>query len=168
METKVIAKVNNVYLLASKDEEYLIVDNLCEAIGVDLQSHLNKVKENTLLESMLELGTIATPEGKEIEIVRIKTRDAFGWIFLFEDVEKENNEVILNNIRKFHKAISEYAILRKERIGKLLEKEIRLLSEKLALQEKRIAIENEIHGKESEIEDVKIEIYDIQNAILEY
>lgn len=168
MEIKVIARVNNVELLCTKNEEYFIVDNLCEAIGVDLHTHLKYVKEKTRLESMLESGTINIPGGSGIEVFMIKMGYAIGWVFLFKDIEKEENEVIIKNIHKCHKAISEYVILRKRRISKLLEQENNFLREKLILQDKKAIIQNEISGKDSEIESIKAEIYDVKNAIIEY
>lgn len=168
MEIKVIARVNNVELLCTKNEEYFIVDNLCKAIGVDLQTHLKYVKEKTQLESMLESGTINIPGGAGIEVFMIKIGYAIGWVFLFKDIEKEGNEVIINNIRKCHKAISEYIFLRKKRISKLLEQENNLLREKLILQDKKIILQNEVSGKDTEIESIKMEIYDMENAIIEY
>lgn len=168
MEIKVIARVNNVDLLCTKNEEYFIVDNLCKAIGVDLQTHLKYVKEKTRLESLLESGTINIPGGSEIEVFVIKMGYAIGWVFLFKEIEKEENEVIIKNIRKCHKAISEYVILRKKRISKLLEQENNLLREKLILQDKKAILQDEISGKDTEIESIKMEIYDMENATIEY
>ena len=44
METKLIAKVNNVDIIATSDEQLVAIKPICEALGIDYKVQWQKIK----------------------------------------------------------------------------------------------------------------------------
>lgn len=81
METKVIAKINGVDIVATSDELLIPIKPICEALGVDYKAQFDKIKEDEDLSSTMVLNTIVASDGKNREMSCLPLEFIFGWLF---------------------------------------------------------------------------------------
>ena len=54
METKTIAKVNNVDIVSTNDEQMVAIKPICEALGIDYKVQWQKIKDDEDLSAQLQ------------------------------------------------------------------------------------------------------------------
>lgn len=52
METKIIARVNNVDILSTSDEQLVAIKPICEAIGIDWEGQRQRIERDEILSSV--------------------------------------------------------------------------------------------------------------------
>lgn len=67
METKFIANVNGVDLVATK-EQLVPIKPICEALGVDAKAQRNRIERDEILSSTRVIITSVAADGKEREM----------------------------------------------------------------------------------------------------
>ena len=55
METKIIARVNNVNIVSTSDEQMVPIRPICEALGIAYERQTTKIKEHPILSSTVTL-----------------------------------------------------------------------------------------------------------------
>ncbi|MDR0939945.1 MAG: phage antirepressor N-terminal domain-containing protein [Mediterranea sp.] len=69
MEFKIIARVNNVDIMSTSDEQKLIpIKPICEALGIDVKDQRIKIQGHPILGTTGVLSTSVAGDGKEREI----------------------------------------------------------------------------------------------------
>lgn len=82
METKIIAKVNNIAIIASNEpEKFVPIKPICDILGIDVESQRKKIKEHPLLSSTSVLCTAVGADKKEREMFCLPLEFVFGWLF---------------------------------------------------------------------------------------
>ena len=71
METKIIARINGVDIVATSDELLIPVKPICEALGIAFQVQHEKIKEHPILSSTVTPGVTVAEDGKQYEMVCI-------------------------------------------------------------------------------------------------
>lgn len=91
METKIIARVNNVDIVSTSDEQLVVVKPICEALGIDWSSQKQRVERDEILASTMVMITIVAADGKEREMCAIPYRYVFGWLFSIDTYKVNEN-----------------------------------------------------------------------------
>ncbi|HAQ21129.1 MAG TPA: chromosome partitioning protein ParA [Prolixibacteraceae bacterium] len=97
-KTTTVARINQVDILVIENgEKRVAVKPICEAIGVDFSSQLQKIKEDEILGSTVGLSTTVGADKKEREMASIPFKFVFGWIFGIsaKNVKEEAREVLI-------------------------------------------------------------------------
>lgn len=65
MNTKIIARVNNVDILSTSDEQMVAIKPICEALGIDAKVQRQKIQDDEDLNSVGVLSTSTGSDGKQ-------------------------------------------------------------------------------------------------------
>jgi len=100
METKTtaIAKVNDVEILIIEgDEKRVAVKPICDALGIDFSTQVQRLKSDPILNSVMGLSPTTGADGKQYEMVTIPFKFVFGWLFRIDsrNVKEESRESVL-------------------------------------------------------------------------
>lgn len=63
------------------NEKYVAIKPICEAIGVNFQNQLEKIKEDEILGQLYTLRGTTGSDGKEYKMGTIPLKFVFGWLF---------------------------------------------------------------------------------------
>ena len=85
METKVIARINDMDIISSSDEQYVPIRPICTALGIDPKSQMNKIKRDSILSSHWTLITSTGADGKLYKMLAIPYFLVFGWIYSIDE-----------------------------------------------------------------------------------
>lgn len=91
METKIIARVNNVDIVSTSDEQIVPIRPICEALGIDADSQRKRIERDEILGSTAVIMTAVAGDGKEREMYAIPYMYVFGWLFSI-DTSRVNDE----------------------------------------------------------------------------
>lgn len=100
METKTIAKVNNVDIVSTNDEQKLVpIKPICTALGIAFEPQYQKLKDDEDLSSVITLSITTGSDGKKYEMACLPMEFIFGWIFTIspKNVSPEAKE----SVRKY-------------------------------------------------------------------
>ena len=80
LNTREIAKVNNVAIVASNDPKKLVpIKPICEALGIDYARQFQKLKDDEDLGPTIGLTPTVAADGKIREMVCLPMEFIFGW-----------------------------------------------------------------------------------------
>lgn len=68
MDTKIIARVNNVDILSTSDEQLVAIRPICEALGIDWSSQKQRIERDEILGSTMVMITTVAADGKKDKI----------------------------------------------------------------------------------------------------
>lgn len=132
-KTQALAKINNVsILIIDKDEKFVPVKPICEAIGVDYDGQLQKIKRNEILNSTTCIIKVVAADKKLRDMVCIPYEYVFGWLFTIQldRVNPESKGIIKRYQIECHRAlfnhfteISDYLEKKQDQIEEQLKKE---------------------------------------------
>ena len=109
LNTKEIAKVNNVAIMAGNDSKKLVpIKPICEALGIDIESQRKKIKEHPILSSTAVLSTVVASDGKAREMYCIPF--VFGWLFTINpaNVKEKSRESLIKYQQECYHVLYEY------------------------------------------------------------
>jgi hypothetical protein len=82
METKSIAKINNVRIVMIDNGQKLVpIKPICEALGIAYEPQFQKLKDDEFLNSTITLSVTVGADKKVREMVCLPYRFVFGWLF---------------------------------------------------------------------------------------
>ncbi len=81
METKIIARVNNVDILSTSDEQMIPIRPICDALGIDANGQKQRMERDEILGSTACVIHAVAADGKEREMMAIPFKYVFGWLF---------------------------------------------------------------------------------------
>ena len=108
METKTIARVNKVAIIAGNDSQKLVpIKPICEALGIDFDSQRKKLKEDEDLNSTTVLSTVVAADGKDREMLCLPLEFIFGWLFTInpKNVKPEAQEAVRSYRMECYRAL---------------------------------------------------------------
>ena len=108
METKTIARVNKVAIVAGNDSQKLVpIKPICEALGIDFDSQRKKLKEDEDLNSTTVLSTVVAADGKDREMLCLPLEFIFGWLFTInpKNVKPEAQESVRSYRMECYRAL---------------------------------------------------------------
>ncbi|WP_044532839.1 phage antirepressor N-terminal domain-containing protein [Bacteroides intestinalis] len=92
METKIIARVNNVDIVSTSDEQLVAIKPICEAIGINWEGQRQRIERDEILGSVACIIKATGKDGKTYEMVAVPYMFIFGWLFSI-DASKVNENV---------------------------------------------------------------------------
>ena len=92
MNTKIIARVNNVDILSTGDEQFVAIRPICEALGIDQEGQRQRIERDEILGPAACLIKAIGKDGKSYEMYAIPYCYVFGWLFSI-DISKVNENV---------------------------------------------------------------------------
>ena len=98
METNIIARVNNVDIVSTSDEQKLVpIKPICEALGIDDKAQRNRIDRDEILSSTGVMTTLVAADGKEREMFCLPLEYIFGWLFSIdhERVSEDSRAMVL-------------------------------------------------------------------------
>jgi hypothetical protein len=115
METKttVVAKINDIDIVIIQNGNDMVpVKPICEALGIDFSSQLQKLKSDPILSSTMGLSTTVGGDEKNREMVTIPFKYVFGWLFRIDsrNVKEESKEAVLKYQLACYEALYEYFV----------------------------------------------------------
>lgn len=108
METRTIARVNKVAIVAGNDSQKLVpIKSICEALGIDFSNQYKKIKEDDDLSSVMVLSTITDSSGRPSEMVCLPLEFIFGWLFTInpKNVKPEAQEAVRSYRMECYRAL---------------------------------------------------------------
>jgi len=97
-QLKEIAKINQVSILVSENHEKLVpIRPICDALGIDFQSQLKKIKVDELLGSTVVLSPTVGADKKLREMACLPAVFVFGWLSTInpKNVKSEAKEAVI-------------------------------------------------------------------------
>lgn len=99
-ETKstAVATINNQEIIIIENgEKRVAVKPICDALGIDYSSQLQRLKADEILSSTVGLSTTVGADGKQREMQTIPFKFVFGWLFRIDsrNVKPEAKEAVL-------------------------------------------------------------------------
>lgn len=140
METKIIARVNNVDIISTSDERLVAIKPICEVLGIDWSSQKQRIERDPILSSTMVMITMVAADGKEREMCAIPYMFVFGWLFSI-DVSKVNEasrEAVLNYKLECYQVLYEH-----------------FTEPQTFLKQKQVAIEREVSEYQERQRDFK-------------
>lgn len=158
METKVVASINGVNILASAVSEGLVpVKPICEALGVAFQSQNTKLKEHPIYSSVVTLSLTTGADGKQYEMTCIPIEFLSGWLFSINpaNVKEEAKKGLIQFQLQCNQVLFYHFFGRQKRQIEQNAIEIALLEEIAELKKNRGEINKELSDKERKLEAVR-------------
>jgi hypothetical protein len=84
MSTQLISTINNEKIVIVIDEDgqkFVPIKPICEALGVTIQSQIEKVETDDILSSVIRLCLTTGADGKEYKMKCIPLKYVLGWLF---------------------------------------------------------------------------------------
>lgn len=92
MNTKIIARVNNVDILSTGDEQFVAIRPICEVLGIDPEGQRQRIERDEILGPAACLIKAIGKDGKSYEMYAIPYCYVFGWLFSI-DISRINENV---------------------------------------------------------------------------
>lgn len=159
METKIIARVNNVDILSTSDEQMVAVRPICDALGIDYSRQLKKIKEDDDLCSVVGVTPTTGADGKQYDMSCLPIRYIFGWLFTINpmNVKPEAQEAVRAYRRACYDALYDYFFKQPMRQLEQNKIEITLLEEIAELNQQKSSISSTITEKKKKLESIREE-----------
>jgi hypothetical protein len=97
--TFIIVNEKQIPILTEGTEKYVAIKPICEAIGVDFQTQLDKIKEDEIIGQLYTLRGMTGADGKTYKMGSIPLKFVFGWIFTINP--KNVKEEVKPNVLKY-------------------------------------------------------------------
>ncbi len=104
----VVAKINQVNIVMIENgEKRIAIKPICEALGVNYPTQLEKLKSDEFLNSVISLRGTTGSDGKEYQMITIPYMYIFGWLFTInpKNVKEEAKETVLKYKMECYQAL---------------------------------------------------------------
>lgn len=84
MSTQLISTINNQRIeivIDEKGQKFVPIKPICEAIGVSIQSQIEKLESDDIISSVIRLCLTTGADGKEYKMKCIPLKYVLGWVF---------------------------------------------------------------------------------------
>lgn len=160
METKTIARINDVNIVVVNNEEQLIpIKPICEALGVNYTTQIEKLKSHPIYSSTIPLRGIVAADGKERVMSCLPLRYLSGWIFSIhpDNVKEEIRENLIQYQIKCNDILHDYFFGSYKKVNEQNKIEIRLLEELTEYNQQREAANKRITEIKRKLEQLREE-----------
>ncbi len=135
-------------VIAYKDgKAFLPVKPICEAIGIAFQPQNDKIKEHSILSSVVTIFVTTGADGKNYEMICLPVKYIYGWLFTInpgkvapearENVEKYSRECYEVLYNHFHNSLDRQLKANAAEIDLLKELNAAITAEKEARTQRR-------------------------------
>ena len=157
METKALARVNNVSIVLTRDEnnrKLIPIKPICEALGIDDDAQRRKLQEDDFLNSVTVLSTATGSDKKQYEMVCLPYEFIFGWLFTInpKNVKEEAREAVSRYRIECYKALFYYFSSQSD----FLEEKQKVIDEKIIAYDR---LREDFRLAEKNLKQAKIDLY---------
>lgn len=159
METKIIARVNNVDIVSTSDEQLVAIKPICEALGIDYKVQWQKIKDDEDLSSTMVLSTTVGADGKEREMCCLPVEFIYGWLFTInpKNVKPEAQEAVRKYRVLCYRTLYQHFTSNYKRVNEQNKVEIALLEEITELNQQSSQLKQTIAEKRKMLEKLREE-----------
>jgi hypothetical protein len=113
MSTELISKINNqkiVVVIDPDGQKFVPIKPICEALGINYTSQLDKLKNEEMLDSVIPLRGTTGTDGKTYQMKCLPIEFVFGWLFSIstKNVKEEAKNGLIEYKKICHKALYNY------------------------------------------------------------
>ena len=113
MSTQLISTINNQKIVIVIDEDgqkFVPIKPICEALGVNYTTQLEKLEDDELIDSVIHLRGTTGADGKQYQMKCLPLEFVFGWLFSIssKNVKEEVREGLINYKKICHRALFDY------------------------------------------------------------
>lgn len=111
-ERKLITTINGteIYAITDNGEVYVPVKPICEALGIDVDSQRNKIKEDILIGSTTAIITVVAADGKSREMLCLPLKYTYGWLATINPgkVNQDSRERVIEYRKRCYEVLYDY------------------------------------------------------------
>lgn len=164
METKIIARVNNVdiVVIANSEEQLVPIKPICEALGVSYTPQIEKLKTHPIYCSTILLSSIVANDGKARDMSCLPLRYLPGWLFSIhpDNVKEEARENLINYQMVCNNALFNHFFGTYKRVNEQNKIEIELLENLADYNQQKENITKNISDTKRKLEKLRKERLD--------
>lgn len=159
METKIIARVNNVDIVSTSDEQLVAIKPICEALGIDVDAQRQKLKEDPDLSSVAVLSTATGADGKRYEMCCLPVEFIYGWLFTInpKNVKPEAQAAVRKYRMMCYRALYRHFTGDYKRVNEQNKIEIALLEKLADLNRQQQDLKQAIADRRKKLEQLRDE-----------
>lgn len=159
METKIIARVNNVDIVSTSDEQLVAIKPICEALGIDYKVQWQKIKDSEDLSSVMVLSTTTGADGKSYEMCCLPVEFIYGWLFTInpKNVKPEAQEAVRVYRMMCYRSLYQYFTGIYKRVNEQNHVEIALLEQLADYNQQKETISKSITETKKKLEKLREE-----------
>lgn len=166
-----IGRINGVEIFAVIDENnqtLVPIRPICEAIGVSFQGQHNKLKEDPLLASTVNLRLMVGADGKNREMVCLPIMYVYGWIFRIDsrNVSEDARESVQKYQKECYDVLYRHFHGRASRLQEFVDIERQLMERRETLQNSLSELMKSVDSVKSEIKDIDKKFSDLKSERL--
>ena len=169
MESKTITRINGVEIPAvvENGETYLPIKPICQAIGVNYATQLEKLKSHPILSSVIPLRGTTGADGKTYEMVCLPLKFIYGWLFTINpgNVSDESREKVIKYQMECYEVLYDHFAGLGRKAQEENQAEIKLLEEIANLSEQSTQIKSEIKEKKEVLSKLRASRLDPQPTL---
>ena len=159
METRIVARVNDVDIIATTEEQMVPIKPICEALGVNYTTQIEKLKKHPIYGSVVPLRGITAADGKTYQTSCMPLRYISGWILSIhpDNVKEEVREHLIEYQLKCNDVLYDYFFGTYKRTNEQNRMEIALLEQLADYTQQREAANNGIRDSRRKLEKLRQE-----------
>lgn len=159
METRIIARVNNVDIVSTSDEQLVPIRPICEALGIDAKVQRTKIQEDEDLSSVGVLSTSTGADGKRYEMYCLPKKYICGWLLTInpKNVKEEAKEAVRKYRMECFNILHNHFFGQQERQIIQNQKEIALLEDLANYTQQKDSINRNIAETKKKLEKLRAE-----------
>ena len=157
--TRIIARVNNVDIMATSEEQLIPIRPLCEALGVAYAPQTTKIKEHYLFGSVVTLSVTTGKDGKQYEMLCLPAGYVLGWLLTINpaNVKEEVRDMFASYQAECYNALYRHFFGSQRRQLEQNQVEIALLEELAELNQQQQQLKQTIADKRKKLEKLRQE-----------
>lgn len=159
METKIIARVNNVDIVSTNDEQLVAIKPICEALGISDRAQRTKIQEHPILSSVGMLSILTGRDGKQYEMYSLPAKYILAWLLNINpnNVNDDAKGVLIRYQSECYDVIYDYFNNGKQRIIEQNQVEIALLEQLADYNQQKESITKSITETKRKLEKLREE-----------
>lgn len=151
MDTRIIARVNNVDIVSTSDGIMVAIRPICTALGIDWSSQMKKIKADNVFSQNIRLMKSTSKDGKRYKMICAPVKLIMSWILSInpKNVKKQSKSKVMRHRDECYNVLSVFYECNRPKIDReqQIETEIKEVQKQLrALEKQRL----ELDRKESE------------------
>ena len=156
METKLIARVNNVDIVSTSDEQMVPIRPICEALGIDPNGQKQRIERDVILSQVACMIHATGKDGKTYEMFSIPYMYVFGWIFSIDTskVNPDAQEALIRYKQECYKVLYDHFTAPKTFLKQKQELMERMIKEYQSLQQDFKEAKNKMEKAKSNLNNV--------------
>lgn len=159
METRIVARVNDVDIIATTEEQMVPIKPICKALGVNYTTQIEKLKKHPIYGSVVPLRGITAADGKTYQTSCMPLRYISGWILSIhpDNVKEEVREHLIEYQLKCNDVLYDYFFGTYKRTNEQNRMEIALLEQLAEYNQQREAANRGISDTKRKLEKLREE-----------